>query len=462
MSNILSSPVCEATADDLGTLRSLLDLGLQPLGQFDGFDHGSQFGLRCYRMQLYYSQYALAMYQYTRTPAFSGYLAEAQRNLILKTCDKRVWDYWARESLLGYLRWQTDPIKHANVMYSAWFGFMLGLYETLNDDVFSRPGSLPLRWNEEIVHEYDFVRLAKAVRANMLANKKSAQYPCEPHLIYPMCNAFAMNTLAFHDRLHNDDIGASLIQRVRDSYHKDKWLRKNGRFVTIRLGPSITLAGPVLANDAGMVYTLSPIMPDLAERTWTVIRDKFIEFDGGTVTLRGKAWKLIKDRVIKAALTTAAMEIGETAIGDALRESLDDNATPVWQNGARRCEGESNFSHAMCAFASFARPHALQDLVNGNLPDHWRTGPRLVGVAYPDVLVAKAVTDGLALDLVLCPGDGARRVRLGIDRLRPGSSYRISGSTASELAADGAGRGYLDMDLSERTEIVISPAGPST
>jgi hypothetical protein len=458
MTNTLSPQVCEATEDDLSTLRSLLDLGLQPLEQFDGFDHGSQFGPRCYRMQLNFSQYALALYQYTRTPAFSGYLAEAQRNFILKMCDKRVWGYWARESLVGYLRWQTDPIKHANVMYSGWFGFMLGLYETLNDDTFSRPGSLSLRWNEQIVHEYDFTRLAQAVQTNMAANKKSAQYPCEPHLIFPMCNAFAMNTLAFHDRLHNDETAAPMIRRVRESYRADQWLRDNDRFVTIRVGPSFTLVGPTVANDAGMVYTLSPVMPDVAERTWAAIRDNFIEFDGSSVTLRGRR-KLGSERTINSALAAAAMEIGETDIGEALLKALDDNASPIWQNGARRSLGESNFSHVRCAFARYSRPHALRNLVNGNVPDHWRTGPRLAEAAYPDVLVSKAISDGLGLELVLFPGDGPQRVRLGIDRLRPGASYRSSGATGSELVADDAGRGYLDVDLSGRTEITISPVG---
>lgn len=47
------------------------------------------------------------MSQYTRTPAFTGYLAEAQRNAITKMCDKRVWGYWATGSLFGYGRFVT-------------------------------------------------------------------------------------------------------------------------------------------------------------------------------------------------------------------------------------------------------------------------------------------------------------------------------------------------------------------
>ncbi|GGL47022.1 linalool dehydratase/isomerase domain-containing protein [Nocardia jinanensis] len=228
------------------------------------------------------------------------------------------------------------------------------------------------------------------------------------------------------------------------------------------MGPSFTLVGPTLANDAGMVYMLNSIMPDVAERSWAMINDKFIENDGGSITVRTKKVGLDRGRGVFAALAVAAMEIGDADIGEALLASLDEDADPVWRNGALRSKGESNFSHTRCAFARFARPNALRNLVNGDVPEHWRTGPRLAEAAYPDVLVAKAVSDGLGLDLVVRPGDGTRRVRLGLDRLRPGSSYRTSGATETELVADDAGRGYLDIDLSDRTEVTIRPLESST
>ena len=62
------------------------------------------------RYQLNFVQYAMAMSQYTRTPAFTGYLAEAQRNAIEKMLDPRVWKYWRWENLWGNLRWEPDPM----------------------------------------------------------------------------------------------------------------------------------------------------------------------------------------------------------------------------------------------------------------------------------------------------------------------------------------------------------------
>lgn len=104
--------------------------------------HIRQYLLSALRYQLNYTCYTrwrVARYRYT--PAFTGYLTEAQANAIEKMRDKRVWGYWAHECLVGYQRWDPDPIKFANVMYTGFFGVMLGVFETLNDARFSAPGA---------------------------------------------------------------------------------------------------------------------------------------------------------------------------------------------------------------------------------------------------------------------------------------------------------------------------------
>ena len=142
--------VIESSDDDLGVQRYLLDLALQPLDGWEGYDHLEQLMGSSYRYQLNSISYALSLVQYNRTPAFTGYLSEAQRNVIMKMCDKRVWRYWAYENLIGYGRWNPDPIIWKNVMYSAYFGVMIGLYEMLNSDRrFSEPGALTLHWNKK-------------------------------------------------------------------------------------------------------------------------------------------------------------------------------------------------------------------------------------------------------------------------------------------------------------------------
>lgn len=55
-------------------------LALQPLDSFAGFTKIDQFREAATRYQLNALSYSLSMAQFTRTPAFTGYLAEAQRN----------------------------------------------------------------------------------------------------------------------------------------------------------------------------------------------------------------------------------------------------------------------------------------------------------------------------------------------------------------------------------------------
>jgi hypothetical protein len=85
------------------------------------------------------------------------------------------------------------------------------------------------------------------------------------------------------------------------------------------------------------------------------------------------------------------------------------------------------------------------------------TGPILNDAPYPEVLVASARTDGRDLRLVLRPGDGAGRVRLGVERLRPGAEYAVTGGVATELIADADGKADLDVDLGGRVEVTLSP-----
>ena len=170
--------LAESSADDLEIQRHLLDLALQPLDRFDGFTRIDQWLEASLRYQLNAICFALAMAQYTRTPAFTGYLAEAQRNTVAKMLDRRVWGYWALENLLGHLRWDPDPIVRDNVMYSGYLGVMIGFHETLNDDRrYDPPGALTLRWDERRSYAYDLVSVAEAIRRNMLAS---------PHTQYPL------------------------------------------------------------------------------------------------------------------------------------------------------------------------------------------------------------------------------------------------------------------------------------
>jgi len=465
----LKSPgraVAELTPDDLELERYLLDLALQPLDRFDGFSHIEQYLLSALRYQLNYACYALAQAQYNYTPAFTGYLTEAQANTIEKMRDKRVWGYWAHECLVGYQRWNPDPIVFANVMYTGFFGVMLGLFETLNDKRFSEPGALTLRWSDDTEYVYEFSSLCEAIVHNMDISSHGPLYPCEPRLIYPMCNAFSLSTLLIHDRLHGTDFGASRTEQMALAFDTHKYLRPDNRFVAAR-GPLKFFMGPSVGNDGVMSYWLDFAMPEQASKTWENLRGKLVRITDDDVKIKATNWETLDPGnyspgtgMSRVSVMAAAKEHGDDELAAALEMSLDKRYKVVRQNGARAYTGISSWGNAGHVLARFTTENAMADLLGGKIPEPWKTGPILAEAGYPDVLVARAVTDGRALDLVLRPGNGGGRTVLGVERLAPQHDYVVTGGVDNTLTAGDDGCALLTVDLDDRLEVLLRPAAP--
>ncbi|MCE5289871.1 MAG: hypothetical protein LLG14_11590, partial [Nocardiaceae bacterium] len=456
------------TADDVKTLRYLMDLALQPEDSWDGFFFVpvDQFREGAVRYQLNFVSYASAMYQYTRTPAFSGYLAEAQRNMITKMTHRKVWSYWSLENLWGNLRWNPDPIVDDNVMYSGYLGLMLGLYETTTGDSrYREPGSLQLRWSDRKVFEHDSTTIAAALADNF-ARARSKQFPCEPNWIYPMCNTFGINSLIVEDRLRGTNRSDAVVAQVRESYENGDYCEPNGRLTTAR-SEYFGFRHPMVGNmgDGITTYFLNSIVPDIARRTWWLNDAYHLRNSAGIADPKNRSWNLIDpgnygvftDRFTRAVLAANAREFGYHVAADSLVESM--RGRLIEQDGAVRYKGLSVWGNLYLAMTQFGREDAFRGLVTNGFPAEWRTGPRLCEVAYPDVIVTYAVTDGESLDLVLVPGDGPRHTTIAFDRLRPGRTYRVSGAMTNTLTADLDGKALVQINLDERLEVRLTPAG---
>jgi hypothetical protein len=461
-------PVTESTEADLGHLRYALDLALQPMNRFDGFVCIDQYREAALRYQIYALNYGLGMAQFTRTPAFSGYLAEAQRQAIEKILQRRVWGYWAAENAWGNLSLNRDPVgNRENIMLTGWHGVAVGLYEELNDDRYSRPGALTYRWSDTEAYPNDFGTLAASIGRNY-HDWDFTLFPCEPNWIYSVCNTFGLNTLLLHDRLHGAGRMPELTPAVRESYERE-FLRPDGRIVGVRaahLGLSWNFWAGV-AVQLNTTFWLNPAMPELAQRTWWLLRENAMTRDEqGRLTLPLAAsdrldpgnYRLGRDTFGQIAITMAAREIGDEECASAAQAILDEREPVEELAGARRYADASPLVNLYGVVGRFGRRDGLRDLVAHGAPAAWREGPRLAEAAYPDVLVARAVTDGAALDLVLRPGNGPVRVTLGLDRLTPGGRYRVAGGTATELTADAEGRALLEVELAGRHELRVYPA----
>lgn len=457
-------PVAESSADDLARLRYALDLALQPLDSFEGFTRIDQFREAATRYQLNALSYCLSMSQFTRTPAFSGYLAEAQRNAITKMLDRRVWGYWALENAWGNLDFDRDPVGcDENIMLTGFHGLMVGMYESLNDDTFSRPGALTYRWNERVGYANDFGTLAASVHRNM-SGSAFTLFPCEPNWIYTVCNTFGMSTMISHDRLHGTGYFAELEPRLRQAYETE-FLRPDGRIIGVRsrhLGLSWNLwAGPSIQLTTA--FWMHAALPEIAQRTWWLLRESALEkrpdkvHIARTVSARLDPgnYTLGRDTYGQIVTVMAARELGDEEWAQAAQRTLDEREELAESDGVRRYAKASGLANLYANLGRFGRHSALRDLVVHGAPDAWRAGPVLANAAYPDVLVAKAVTDGTALDLVLRPGAGPTRTSLHLARLVPGRTYTVTGALTDTVVADPQGRATIGVDLGDRLEVRV-------
>jgi hypothetical protein len=457
-------PVAESSPEDLAHLRYALDLALQPIDEFQGFLKIDQFREAATRYQINALGYALSMAQFTRTPAFSGYLAEAQRNAIEKMLVPAVWKYWGVENAWGNLSRNGDPVDNdENVMLTGFWGVQVGMYAALNDARYSAPGALTFRDGK---HEYrhDFGTLAERCHRNT-AGSEFALFPCEPNWIYSICNTFSMNTQLLHDRLHGTGYADGSIPRMRTSYDNE-FTRPDGCLIGMRsehLGLTWNLWSGT-AVQAPTVFFMHAGLPELAQRTWWLLREEALSIrDGHLHFPRTTAnyldpgnYRLGKDNFAQVSVLMSAREVGDEEYARAAEQTLA--ARPVAeQNGARRFADSSLWVNGYGLLGRFGRHSAFRDLVLHGVPQAWQLGPRLHEAAYPDVLVARAVTDGSALDLVLQPGNGPVRTTLGVDRLVPGRMYTVHRGGVDTVVADAEGRATVSVDLGARTEVRLTP-----
>ncbi len=455
--------VDELSATDLSALRYALDRALQAPDQFAGFDFIEQFQPSAIRYQINNLGYVLSLANFTKLPAMHGYLHDAQRNLIEKKKQHCVWKYWALESLWGNFRHAPDPIGKDNVMYSGWYAAQIGLFEAASGDRrYAVPGAVTLVASNGARYEHDYASIVKVLADNE-RRSDFCLFPCEPNWIYPFCNNQAALGIKLHDRLH----GTSYWTEIEDQYRRrleEEFIDVDGHLTLIRstrTGFSI----PGLSSskeDAILSFWMHPMFPDIAVRFWEIARHELFEpSDGGLRLLPLKPWLdpgnyRFNTAYALGALGMAARELGDTDAADAVAEEIT-TLTTATHGGVLSYPNCSTWSHAFMLKMRVGRTNALHDLVNNGMPKAWREGPVIDQLPYPDLIPARAVSDGAALEAVLYPGRGAVRCEIGFAQLRPGQTYRTAGCLEAQARADDDGRLHLTIEIDARRDIALTP-----
>jgi hypothetical protein len=158
------------------------------------------------------------------------------------------------------------------------------------------------------------------------------------------------------------------------------------------------------------------------------------------------------------ALLAAAREFGDAELADAAIATLNLRSNRVERDGVVHYRGGSNLANLYIAAARFMRRGDYRTVFTNKPSTSQLNGPLLTEATYPDVLVARAVSHGEDLDLVLVPG--SRRCDeqvLRFSRLVPGRQYAVDGRPELTFSADERGEARMKVTLSQRTRLQITP-----
>jgi hypothetical protein len=458
----------EMSLAHLQRLRFALDRALQALASFEGFEQRDQFQTAATRYQLNFLGYGLALTQARFTPACSAYLHLAQRNLLHKQAQHRVWSYWALENLWGNLCRDPDPVARENIMFTGFVALQMALYQasTGRTEV-SQAGFLQLAHPRGQHYAHDMNSLLAQLDAAYAASPLYL-VACEPNWVYPLCNMMGASALRLHDAQQADQDRWARHAPAFRQHLEAEFLDAHGRYVpcrSSRTGLALPAIGGAMPQ-AMPCYFLNALAPDLARRQWLLLRRSLFEGQAPSTGRfkRAAFWPIdtgnygFSRASAYAATALAAAELGDEAVYAHCMQALDDECPSTLEGGVIHRARASVWSHGVELMARASVRDGFRQLGAAPLPPG---GPHLESLSYPEVLVAAAHADAPRSHLraVLYGGSGDGLQAVGVAGLRAHTLYRVCGATVPVVLSDGRGKARLHVDLQGRTCLHLAPEG---
>lgn len=453
----------ELSPEQLAALRYSIDLAMQDLDDWSGFNRIDIFQTSALRYQINQAGWGIAVAQSAYLPGFQGYLSLAQRRLIDRYLQPAVLSYWKWERLWGHLRYSADPVGRDNIMLTGYIGLNLALYMgNTGDHRYLGEATL----NFPVSKRRSYAHSALDVRDSLLTNYRHYDeslclYPCEPNWVYTACNFRGAATLMAYDRM----LGTDHWPRIRGRYVDrltTEFMTGDGSVVALR--SSLTgLPVPFPMPDSILSKELNPIDQDLAHRYWALTRDEALRWtdSGIEISIPGRNVDFgnytVSDIFAIGSLYGSAQEMGDAEVAEAAMAKMVEVGT-LSAGPSRYFDGSSTIFNTTLVMDRLLRPNGWHDALTTAPKPGVQSGPALLDVSYPDVLVARAVTDGTDLELVLRPGAAPGPQNLRVGRLRPGEAYRVTGSSVGEIHADASGEATVPVELRDRLEVTLAPS----
>ncbi|HJQ46987.1 MAG TPA: hypothetical protein VJ870_11800 [Amycolatopsis sp.] len=445
--------------EELALTRRFVDMARQAPDDWSNWTVIDQFQPAALRYQVDAMINTLALQRYVHNPSATAYLDDAQRRLIERYQQKKVWGYWALENLWGNLEWDPDPGKKQNIMMTGYFALSIGLYQTVSGDFsHSERGAITFAWNKRRRYRYSLGELCSALTADYVRSPWGLVV-CEPNWIFSLCNLRGGTALRVHDRLH----GTNFWEQVKDGYvrgFEQEIVRPDGMVNAYRSSRAgLGQIGVVSATD------LRPLIPHVADRGYLLLQAACKQEAGSVHTPFAGDDRLLDPGnysfhplTAYAAVMEEGREAGDEDLYRGAYAELKERAAPrIDDRGWLTVDGASTLAYTLFGRALFGRAGGWLDLVEKGMPRQWLDGPVLDTVPYPDAMVARAVSDGAALDVVLRSTNGGGRIEVGFARLKPRQKYGLHGALDETVVADEHGRAHAVIDLEDRREVRVSP-----
>ena len=365
-----------------------------------------------------------------------------------------------------------DPADKDNIMLTGWYGMHVNAYMLASGDRrYGEPGSLTFRLNEHTAYRHDAHTLAQSLLDNY-CRSDFFLFPCEPNWVYPVCNMYGMASLAAHDAVFDTNYVPTQLPAWLDKLEQE-FMDGKGSIIGLR-SYWTGLEIPFYAGEAGFAFFANTFSPALARRLWAIGRKELgfcVTTDGDgrpRLSFPPEALSFIDTidpghyRPGKlfpyAAVAICGREFGDDDLAVAAFNAMDADCGRVEEHGVLSYRDASCLANVWAVEARLLGTGDFRATFVGP-PPAARRGPRLAAARYPEVLVAKAWSDGASLELVLYPGAAPGPQSLELDRLRPGARYvvRRDGVPLLEVTADDAGRARFECVLEGRTTLDILP-----
>jgi hypothetical protein len=235
------------------------------------------------------------------------------------------------------------------------------------------------------------------------------------------------------------------------------------------------LAMPFYSGEAGFAFFANVFSPELGRRLWAVGRKELAflmtkDAEGKPRLALPREGLSFLDKIdpgnyrpgslfAYVAIAMGAREFGDDELAEAAERAMDQDCG-LSRNGVACYTRGSNLANVWGVEGRLMRTGDFRKSFVIGPPESVSTGPILADAKYPDVLVAKALSHGDDLDLVLYPGTngraGTQTIRLA--KLRAGSEYAIAGSER-RFRADETGAAAVEVSIDGRTAVHVTPAG---